>query len=84
MLDHTGFAVPTALYDETLDFYLKVLGPLGYQTTISVPHGSGLGESKADTDFWIIKSDERGVKSENGKGLHYAFRAKSKSQYINH
>lgn len=75
MLDHLGFTV--ADFERSLDFYTRVLAPLGYglithvtpQMTGSDAQHAGFGRD-GKPDFWIGTGGEP-----TRNGLHLAFRA---------
>lgn len=73
MIDHTGIAVPTSIYEKTKAFYEAALEPLGYKALIEpVPNAIGLGPSMTEADFWINGTKEVA----KNVGIHTAFRAK--------
>lgn len=76
MLDHLGIAVPTDKYEETVNFYLAALAPLGYERRFNFTEGalvSGLGTEEGRADFWITGIKEVPM----GNHAHYAFAGKS-------
>ncbi|KAJ4353652.1 uncharacterized protein N0V89_005382 [Didymosphaeria variabile] len=54
MLDHFTFNVPTARYDEIVNWYLAALAPLNYTKQFDFPgRACGLGPDKSQVSFWI-------------------------------
>ncbi|KAG7121554.1 hypothetical protein HYQ46_010821 [Verticillium longisporum] len=74
---HIGLAVPLALRDETLAFYVAALAPLGYKVLMRpTPNAIGLGLEMPITDFWITAID---IPSVNALS-HVAFTADTRDQ----
>ncbi|KAH7128613.1 hypothetical protein B0J11DRAFT_525365 [Dendryphion nanum] len=74
-VDHVGFAIPTAKYEELVKWYVTALEPLGYSKQMDIPGVVvGFGTSKHESDFWLnAKGDVRG----STPGWHVAFKAKN-------
>lgn len=86
MIDHLNIGVSDA--ERSRDFYVKVLHPLGYHLTLTIPaeHAECGGEqAKAEGTlygfglehkplFWILGN------SRVGTGMHIAFKAASRAQ----
>lgn len=70
MLDHLAISIPADKYQETLDFYLAALAPLGYEQQASYQDGKvvGLGIKGAGPDFWLAGMSDKGT-----SGAHWAF-----------
>ena len=72
-INHVGVAVPETQLEETVQFYLRALGPLGYVEMVRpVPGVVGLG-AKGVADLWLsaLLSDVTNSK------IHLAFDAES-------
>lgn len=71
MIDHFTFNVPTAQYEEIVNWYLAALAPLGYAKQFDFPgRACALGPDKSQAAFWIGASDVTAA-----YGFHLAFKA---------
>lgn len=76
MLDHTGIFVPASQHAGVVEWYEKVLEPLGYKKLIAHgPNGevTGLSDTGTHADWWLIATSEE--LSDKPK-MHHAFQAK--------
>jgi predicted lactoylglutathione lyase len=73
MIAHTGLLVSD--YQKSKEFYVKVLGTLGYTNNMPMDEhkASGFNDGK-DTDFWISETKEKVTPT------HIAFGAKNKEE----
>lgn len=73
VLSHLGITVPQDKFQETLDFYLAALKPLGYKKMMQpAPGVVGLGHTMVP-DFWISAENQ---KMPAGGASHIAFYGK--------
>lgn len=84
MIDHTSLAVNN--YKESLNFYDKTLGELGYERIITIDKGpiqtAGYG-TKGKPSFWISPMGDDDEKIGKARGVHVAFLAESPEQVKN-
>ncbi len=74
MIAHTS--IPVSNYQQAKEFYIKVLGTLGYTNSMEFGEAAGFNDGAHD-DFWI-GTNERGVIP-----IHVAFGAKNKEEVDN-
>ncbi|KAL5353191.1 hypothetical protein ACLOAV_001224 [Pseudogymnoascus australis] len=75
MLDHTGFAVPPAQYEDIIAFYTAALAPLGITPQLNFPgQAVGFGPSKTEARFWVSSKEDAAATATAG-GMHVAFKA---------
>jgi len=72
---HFGIKVPPNKVEETLNFYLAALSPIGYKTIVNYG-GTVVGLGAQVPDFWIIGKED----VPENVGLHYAFESDSSWQ----
>jgi len=71
MIDHTGIRVSNL--DKSIEFYTKVLAPLGYTLIMQFPGGAGFGVA-GKPDFWLD-----GTHGAPKDPIHIAFRASGRA-----
>lgn len=64
--------LPVSDYRRSKDFYLKVLGPIGYRNNMEYGESAGFNDGE-NTDFWIFAS-------KTVVPLHLAFTVKSAAE----
>jgi hypothetical protein len=69
MIDHVLVKSTSALFNETVEFYVKALEPIGYKKIVDIPNKTcGFGDTAPD--YWVSAA---GTGNESG---HAALRAK--------
>ena len=71
IIDHIGIAVTD--YPGSVDFYSKVLAPLGIVKIMEIHGWAGMGKN-GKPDFWF------GAHTEPQRPMHIAFRAENRKQ----
>ncbi|KAL6704061.1 hypothetical protein ACN47E_008825 [Coniothyrium glycines] len=70
-IDHIGITVPSARFDEVVNWYLSALSPLGFVQQKEFPgHAVGLGPDRLTIPFWIGSKGDAQIAA-----THIAFRA---------
>ena len=84
MIHHVGLCTPVDLNEQTIDFYVAALAPLGYKKAVEfVKTGKvvGLSDGSRTPDFWIMPITHTGDPNLTAGHAHFAFGAKGTSKY---
>ncbi|PVG04242.1 hypothetical protein CPB86DRAFT_771649 [Serendipita vermifera] len=74
-ISHVGIRVDPAKFDSMVDWYLKVLAPIGYKNKFDLrPENPVVGLGATYPDFWISPCEDA-LLPRNDTGFHLAFYA---------